>query len=521
MSLTQELVQIALEPGNWAKLSKAEKQSIIEWMDEQERKDKVDNFYSFCKHMDQKFFTESKWHLKLKCKYLQKLADEEIKKLIISEAPRAGKSYTVSLFHAWLIGKFPKDSSMRNSYAAELAEKFSYNIRDIVQKDEYLQIFPNVKLKHDKKAVTDWAITEARDSTYFCAGVGGPILGKGCSKVATLDDPIKNIEEAMSETILNKIWNWYTSTHLSRFEKGCGELHVATRWSKKDPIGRILEDLTPVQIEPYVQQYGDWVVITIPALINGETFCQDVHSTEEYLEIKKITDDFIWEAEFMQNPIESKGLLFPVEYLRRFSLKDLKGKPDCKIGFVDTADKGTDFLCNPIAYKYDTDVYITDVVFTQEGVEITEPLVAEMCIKHRLDVLKIESNNGGESFARNVRRILKEHKWHTTITTEHQSQNKETRILMKSGYIKENFIFRDDYEPGSDYDKYMRALTTYVKMGKNAHDDAPDGTTGLALMSEMNILVKKPPVIPPGKYYSDEELKDMYPEYAKMQIRKV
>lgn len=92
---------------------------------------------------------------------------------------------------------------------------------------------------------------------------------------------------------------------------------------------------------------------------------------------------------------------------------------------------------------------------------------------------------------------------------------------MKSGCIKENFIFRDDYEPGSDYDKYMRALTTYVKMGKNAHDDAPDGTTGLALMSEMNILVKKPPVIPPGKYYSDEELKDMYPEYAKMQIRKV
>lgn len=467
------------------------------------------NFYEFCKFMDHAFFTDGKQHIKLIADAFQDVAEGKIKKLMVSMPPRAGKSYTTSLFCAWMIGKNPEGAIMRNSYAAELAEKFSYDIRQIVQNERYLQVFPDVELRRDKKAVNDWAITKAKQTTYFCAGVGGPITGKGCDIAAILDDPIKNMEEAMSETILDKVWNWYTSTHLSRLESGCPEIHIATRWSRKDPIGKLL-DLYP----------DDWTVIVIPALDeNGQTFCEEIKTTQELLNIKKLTEDFIWEAEFMQNPIESKGLLYPVEQLKRFTLNNLgTKKPDGIIGFTDTADRGDDYLCLLVGKRYGEYTYITDVVFTQDGVEITEPLVAQMIIDSKVDIMKIESNNGGSGFARNIRKLVRP-KWKCSIIDEHQSSNKETRILMNAGYIKEYFYFRTDYEPGSDYDKYMRALTSYVKHGKNKHDDAPDGTTGLAEIMKYKTYDK--PVDKPRddigawtKQENEGELSDSYINYG-------
>lgn len=363
---------------------------------------------------------------------------------------------------------------MRNSYAADLAYTFSYDIRQIVQSVKYLKVFPTIKLKSDRKAVDDWALETSKRGAYFCAGVGGPITGKGCDIAGILDDPIKNIEEAMSETIIDKVWKWYTSTHMSRFETGCPEIHIATRWSRKDPIGMLTDEFS-------VAYSKDFTVITIPALDKyGKSFCEAIKTTDEYLNMKRITDDFIWEAEFMQNPIESKGLLYPIEELKRFTIKGIeKNTPDGIIGFTDTADKGDDYLCSPIGKRYGEYTYITDVIFTQDGVEITEPLVAQQIIDTKCEIMQIEANNGGSSFARNVRKLIL-NKWQCSIIDEHQSSNKETRILMNAGYVKEYFYFRSDYEPGSDYDKFMRALTSYVKMGKNKHDDAPDGITGLA-----------------------------------------
>jgi predicted phage terminase large subunit-like protein len=478
-----------------------------------------ENFYEFCVYMDPEFFTPAKWHLKLSAKYMQQLALNEIPMLLISEPPRAGKSYQVSLFHAWIIGKYPSDSSMRNSYAAELAEKFSYDIREIIQKPKYLKVFPEIKLKDNRAAINDWAINTARDSTYFCAGVGGAILGKGCKRVATLDDPIKNIEAALSENIIEAVWNWYTSTHLSRLEKGCLELHVATRWSKRDPIGRIIGDAEMVEIEPFVYKCKNMIVICIPALIDGKSFCEEVHTTEEYLHLKSITEDFIWEAEYMQNPVEVKGLLFPE--LKKFTLDELKDKtPDGIIAVCDTADEGTDYLCMPIGKRFGNYTYITDVLFTQDNVDITEPVAAKMILDNKVKVLKVEANSGGKSWAKNVRKLIKL-RGYCQVIDEDTTTNKETRILMNAGYVKEYFYFRSDYKPGSDYDKFMRWLTSYVKMGKNKHDDAPDGITMMAEYMQANFRMPttKESKIKQGGTYAYGELKMM--GYKDHEIRKM
>lgn len=475
-------------------------------------------FYNFCVYMDPVFFTPEKKHLKQIADIFQRVEAGELKKVMVSMPPRAGKSYITSLFCAWMIGKHSDGAIMRNSYAADLAEKFSYDIREIIQKERYLELFSHVELKKDKRALQDWAITQARESSYFCAGVGGPISGKGCNLVAILDDPIKNVEEAMSETILDNVWRWYTGVHIARMTTGCPEIHIATRWSKKDPIGRLLE-LYP----------KDWTVLVIPALDEyGKSFCEAVKTTQEYLDIKKITEDFIWEAEFMQNPIESKGLLYPVLELNRFSLSELKGKaPDGIIGYTDTADQGTDYLCSLIGKRYGDYTYITNVVFTQEGVEVTEPLTAQMIIDSECKTMNVESNAGGKSFANNVQAIIKDKiKALKEIGTpealqnaskmsgyhvyfEPTTQNKETRILMNAGYIKEYFYFRNDYEPGSDYDKYMRQLTSYVKLGKNKNDDAADATTGLAEYMQNCFYIRPQAKEELTGYYLESELEDM------------
>jgi predicted phage terminase large subunit-like protein len=445
-------------------------------------------FYDFCVYMDPAFFTTKKPHLKLIADAFQEVADGLIPSLAVSLPPRAGKSYLTSFLCAWLLGKEPDGSIMRNSYAAKLAEKFSKDIRDgIMASTKYKLVFPGVIAKG---AIDNWCINKNTQPAYFCAGVGGPITGFGCRTLAILDDGIKNIEEALSETVIENVWNWYTSTHMSRLETGCPEIHIATRWTRKDPIGH----LTDPESEAY---NPNMKVINVPALTDdGETFCEEVKTTEEYHLLRKITEDFIWEAEFMQHPIEAKGLLFPIEQLKRFTMKDLSTKQaDGVVGFTDTADKGEDYLASPIGRKYGEYTYITDVVFTQDGVEITEPLVAQQIIDTKCDVMRIESNNGGYGFIRNVRNLIKD-KSHCSIVGENQSTNKETRMLMSAGYVKEYFYFRSDYEPGSDYDKFMRQLTSYVKMGKNKHDDAPDSITGLADYSKRKVFTKPKPVDP-------------------------
>ncbi|MBI1939167.1 MAG: phage terminase large subunit [Ignavibacteriales bacterium] len=435
------------------------------------------SFWSFCVFVDTFFFAAEKRPHLFKIAYkLQQVENGEIKKLMISLPPRGGKSYIISMWCSWMLGKHPEGSIMRNSYGQDLANKFSYDIRAIIQLPVYKEVFPHVKLRPDRKDVVDWAIQTSKQSAYFCAGVGGAITGKGCDLAAILDDPIKNIEDAMSETILKKTWQWYTAVHKARLEKGCPEIHIATRWSRKDPIGMLKAS------EP-----NEWEEIKIAALNDkGETFCESIKSTEEYAKMKNILDGFIWEAEFMQNPIESKGLLFPAEELNRFSLDEVKKYEENKqetwdaiVGYTDTADEGADFLSSPTGKVKGEKIFITDVVFTQDPIEITEPLVAQMIIDTKQNKHTVESNSGGKSFAINVQEII-QGKAKCIINWQQQTKNKETRILMKSGQIKKYFYFRNDYQLGSDYDKFMRQLTSYVRFGKNTHDDAPDSVTGLA-----------------------------------------
>jgi hypothetical protein len=253
----------------------------------------------------------------------------DIKTLSVSLPPRAGKSYITTLFCAWILGKYPEESVMRNTCSARLAEKLSYDARDVVKSEKFAKVFPHVLLSKDKASVSGWNTNQSKQVGYFGQGVGGTIIGFGASKLAITDDLFRSMEDAMSETIREKTHSWKEATHDSRKETGCAEIDIGTRWTRDDIIGKNAE-----------QGYYDKQII-VPALIEVDnelrSFCESVMTTEEYLLKKQKTREEIWQAEYMQTPVDIKGRLF--EDLRYFKDIDaVKKHSEGAFAYIDVAD---------------------------------------------------------------------------------------------------------------------------------------------------------------------------------------
>lgn len=422
------------------------------------------NFVAFCFFYDYDFF-KSRPYLKEIAQAFQDIDDRVIRTLAVSLPPRAGKSYITSLFCAWTLGKHPTESVMRNTCTATLAQKLSYDARDIVRSEKFMQVFPEVRLSDDRGSVDAWSTNYSKQVGYFGRGVGGTIIGFGASKLAITDDLFKSMEDAMSETIREKTHSWKEATHDSRKESGCAEIDIGTRWTRDDVIGKNTE-----------QGYYDRQII-VPALIeqDGEllSFCEAVMTTDEYLRKKQKTREEIWMAEYMQQPVDIKGRLF--EHLRTFKdIQAVKKHTEGAFAYIDVADEGSDFLCLVIGHIVGKDVYITDVVFSKANTDVTIPLCAKVLDDNNVSYCRVETNGMGAIFIKSLRKATK-----TRLLPVVNNQNKETRIIMNSSYVLRKFRFLADQI--GEYGQFIHNLKGYQKEGKNKNDDAPDAVTGLAL----------------------------------------
>lgn len=437
-------------------------------------------FWAYCLYMDPSFFAKRPFLKRVADAFMRvylAYSNNVIYRLAVSMPPRAGKSYISSLFISWMFGHFPEESVMRNCCADPLYNKLSYDTRDIVRSRKYKEVFPEIRLKVDKQNVHGWSLEGARQVSYFGAGVGGTVIGFGASMLAMTDDLYKSLEDALSDNNNEKTWSWFQGTHDSRTEGNCCIIDIGTRWSATDVLGRLEESRNG-------EYYNE--VIRISALDeNDQSFCESVHTTEYYIDKRNETDDSIWMAEYMQEPIEAKGLLFPKAELKRFKKEDVQGRePDGVIGATDVADEGDDYFSSPLGPVFGDQVYITNVVFTKDAIEITAPRLAQEIIDIGLDQMRVESNNGGKAYANEVKRLVIEADMYNKaiIQTKPTTSHKQTRILMKSGWIKKHchFLAEGEYSKGSDYWWFMKLLTSYKKEGGNKHDDAPDSLTILA-----------------------------------------
>lgn len=423
----------------------------------------VIDFWRFCIYFDEPFFSKRIFLKDIADAFMQ-IHNGEIKSLSVSLSPRAGKSYITSLFCAWTLGNKPTESVMRNTCTATLYDKFSYDVRTIVKSTLFKEVFPHVELSEDKQNLDGWRLKTSKQVAYFGAGVGGTIIGFGASALAITDDLYKSMEDALSETINDKVHSWKQAAHDSRLEKNCPTIDIGTRWSKKDIIGNNIEK----------NRYDK--IIVVPAMIDEKSFCEDVKSTEEYIKIRSEIDPIIWNAEYMQEPIEAKGSLFHPNELNYFNIED-KLNYESSVCYIDVADEGSDYMAAIVGRNIKEKIYITDIAFSKKNTDETIPLCVELIKRNNCSYARVESNSMGAMFARNMQKEL------TTcrVLTAHATTNKHTRIIMDAGFIKKYFYFIDRKNQNHMYLDFITQLSSYTKEGKSKHDDAPDAASGLAI----------------------------------------
>jgi predicted phage terminase large subunit-like protein len=422
-------------------------------------------FWRFCLYYDESFF-KSRLFLREIAKAFQELEENKIRSLSVSMPPRAGKSYITSLFCAWTLGRNPSESVMRNTCTATLYLKFSYDVRAILKSDKFQKVFPTIKMSDDKANLNGWNTNKSKQVGYFGAGVGGTIIGFGASNIAVTDDLYTGLEQALSDTQNDRIIQWKEATHDSRFESGCKRIDIGTRWSLNDVIGRQMNDGI----------YDKSIVI--PALINNHSFCESVMTTEEYLTKKKRTEPSIWEAEYMQSPVDIKGRLF--NDLKTIPLTDFNSIKDtiqgC-IAYCDVADQGADYTAFAILAVSNTDFYLVDYVFNKSNTDVTLPLIAQKLNQWNVAYCRVESNSMGAMFSRNLQKEVK-----TKILPVHNSTNKITRIIMQSVWIQQRMIFVNNGTP--ECELFIQNVLHFSKEGKNKNDDAPDCLAGLSIFAQ-------------------------------------
>lgn len=442
-----------------------------------------DNFHHFLIAMEwnraksERFYEPRMKVLKPVVTDLQGLADGRLKVYGLSMPPRTGKSTLGLLFIAWMAGKKPNGSILGAGYSSSLVESFYKGALEFITSDEYRfkDIFPSSPLVDTSaKAMTIDLKNERRYKTITFRSIDGTITGSTeANSLLYLDDLVSGIEEALNFDRLNNLWSKTSVNMLQRMKQGCPMLIIGTRWSIHDPLTRICQR--------YEGTEGALFRV-LPALNEeGESnFDYDYNvgfDTNYYLSMKDSMDAISWECVYMQNPIERDGLLFPEDSLKRYySLPDKD--PDEISITCDCAFGGEDYLSAPIIYTYGEDSYVEDVVFINKAdYKVTEPMILEKILSHKVQIGDFESNNGGDFYARDIERMLKEKypstKCHITWEKAPTTSSKLSRIIQHSAQIKELY-YKDKAVSSTMYNLFMRNLTTFLQNGKSPHDDAPD-----------------------------------------------
>lgn len=437
-------------------------------------------FFGFCQALAPDFYKDNRQYLIDLCNEMQDFYESDDDILIVNEPPRHGKSRTASMFAQWVFGQNPQEKVMTGSYNETLSTTFSKAVRNgisTVKADPevivYSDIFPQVQIKRGDGAMNLWSL-EGGYNSYLATSPTGTATGFGAS-ILIIDDLIKSAQEANNAEVLEKHWDWFTNTMLSRLEEGGKIIIIMTRWATGDLAGRALEH--------FAEEKKKVRHLTMKALQDdGTMLCEEILSRESYdMKVRAMGED-IASANYQQIPIDIKGKLYSSFKTYTELPVDANGNSLFTgiYSYCDSADQGDDYLCNIIWGAYNKEAYILDVIYTKEPMEITEPAVAKALFDLQVNRARFESNSGGRAFARNIRRILETelNSNRTDVSWFHQSKNKIARIISNSTWVMNHVYLPVNWR--DRWPEYYKAMTSYQREGKNAHDDAPDGTTGVA-----------------------------------------
>lgn len=441
---------------------------------------------------------------------LQGMIDDRYDILCVSLVPGAGKTTVEKMFHALVAGWFPRDFSLFYSHSGDITRMYYDGVYDIVTNTEeytWNEIFPELSVTSTNAKMEQFNVGKYKSfPSVQCTSVGSKNSGKvRASKFLLVDDMIGGIEEAMNPIILDKLWDKYAVDARQRKiqdtdGRNCKEIHIATRWSVHDVIGRIQN---MYEGNPRVK------VIAVPDVdpITGKSNFDYEFSgfTKEFFADQQLLmDDISYRCLYKQEPIEREGLLFPEDKIRRY-LNLPHGEPEIVTGQCDTKGKGTDYFVLPVLQKYGEDYYCVDCVCDNTAdYEMQYENAANVLANNKVQECEFERNAGGDRVAMEVNKRVENKGWICNITDTPTETNKEARIFQCSNWILQHVIFKDPslYKPNEPYGVMMSLLKRYSVSGKKQLDDVPDVFSNFALrVTNGNNVAKVEAAVNPFRRY--------------------
>ena len=314
-------------------LTEDEKRILLQEIEELEREDAKNlaqnDFMTFVRRMWPGFIPGR--HHEIVAKAFENVVNGHNKRLIINMAPRHTKSEFASyLLPAWFLGKNPNKKIIQTSHTAELAVGFGRKVRNLIDSEEYNQVFNDVKLKADNKSAGRWATNKGGE--YFSIGVGGSVTGKGAD-LLIIDDPHSEQEAKLAAhkpDIFDSVYEWYTSGPRQRLQPGGAIIIVATRWSLRDLTGQVIK-------ASQTRGGDEWEVIELPAIMpSGKPVWPEFWKLEELLALKEELPVSKWNAQYQQQPTAEEGAIVKREWWKRWE-SDRPPQCDFVIQSWDTA----------------------------------------------------------------------------------------------------------------------------------------------------------------------------------------
>lgn len=450
------------------------------------------HFESFLFYMEKnrrpekKFYEPRKKTLGIVVQDLQDLEDRKIEFLGISLPPRVGKSTLCIFFLAWVIGRHPESHNAMSGHSGILADRFYRDVLKLTENEEYTfkEIFQEIELanKSSEKNELFYSPTEAF-ATLTCRGIDGTWTGAvdiSSDGYLYVDDMVRDRTESLSPIRLENRYQDYLNVLVDRKNDGSKELMVGTRWNVLDPLGRV---------EAENKNNPKYRFRKIPALNEKDesNFQYDYgvgFSTEYYRNMRDRLDRNEWMAKYQQMPFVREGLLFPLDELNYYN--GVLPDGECiTAAACDVAWGGNDSLSMPFGKLFgstdDGPIYIPDWIFNKGDKYTTKPIVVAKTLQHQPNMERFEANNGGDEYAEDIDRQLKDKGFKTNISWAKASNqiSKMAKIIQYAPDIKRRFYFLKAELQSEEYRAAMEELGMFTQLGKNEHDDSPDGLVQL------------------------------------------